>query len=103
MLHAKWTGLAAGLASACLGLAAVGAAQAAAYPAMAPVAAYLMADRDAEITLARSAAPPSVSGEAEVLVLGPSGYVTAAPGRNGFVCMVQRAWFSGITDDGFWN
>jgi hypothetical protein len=104
MLHAKWTDAAAWLAAACLGLAAVSAAQAATpYPVMAPVAAYLIADRDAEITLARSAAPPSVSGQAEVLVLGAHGYVTAAPGRNGFVCMVQRAWFSGIADDGFWN
>jgi hypothetical protein len=62
-----------------------------------------MADRDAEIAMARSAAPPSISADAEVLVLGPHGYVTAAPGKNGFVCLVERAWFSGLTDDGFWN
>jgi hypothetical protein len=37
------------------------------------------------------------------MVLGPKGYVTAAPGKNGFVCLVQRAWFSGLADDGFWN
>ena len=73
------------------------------YPAMAPSAEYLMADRTAEIALARSAAPASISGDAEVLVLGPKGYVSAAPGRNGFVCMVQRAWFSGLQDEGFWN
>jgi hypothetical protein len=96
-------GVAAGLASAWLGLAANGAAQAATYPAMAPVAQYLMADRAAEIALARSAAPPSVSADAEVLVLGPHGYVSAAPGKNGFVCLVERAWFSGLADDGFWN
>lgn len=80
------------------------AAQAASpYSTMAPAAQYLMADRQAEIALARTAAPPSVSADAEVLVLGPHGYVTAAPGKNGFVCLVERAWFSGLADDGFWN
>ena len=73
------------------------------YPAMAPVSEYLIPDRTAEIALARSAAPPSVSAKAKVLVLGPKGYVTAEPGANGFVCLVQRAWFSGLQDDGFWN
>ena len=88
--------------AACAALAPGGAARAATYPMMAPVSAYMM-DRDAEITLARSAAPPSVSADAEVLVLGPRSYVTAAPGKNGFVCLVERAWFSGLKDDGFWN
>ncbi|HEY1427905.1 MAG TPA: hypothetical protein VGF50_14625 [Caulobacteraceae bacterium] len=91
--------------AACAALAqAGGAAQAATpYPAMAPLSAYLMADRNAEIALARSAAPPAVAADAEVLVLGPHGYVSAAPGKNGFVCLVERAWFSGLQDDGFWN
>ena len=81
-----------------------GAAMAAnAYPAMAPVSEYLMSDQAAEIAFARSAAPPSVSGDAEVMVLGPKNYMTAATGKNGFVCLVQRAWFSGLQDDGFWN
>ena len=79
------------------------AAQATRYPAMAPVSAYMMADREAEIALARSAAPPSVSADAEVLVLGPHGYVSAASGKNGFVCLVERAWFSGFEAEGFWN
>jgi hypothetical protein len=70
---------------------------------MAPVGDYLMADRAAEIALARTAAPSSVSRDAEVMVLGPKGYVTGAKGKNGFVCIVERAWFSGLTDDGFWN
>ena len=70
---------------------------------MAPVGDYLMTDRGAEIALARTAAPPSVSDEAEVMVLGPHGYVSAAPGKNGFVCLVSRAWFSGFQDDEFWN
>jgi len=98
-----WTSaktLALSLALACL---AAAAAAAAPYPAMAPVGEYLMADRAAEIALARSAAPPSVSDRADVYVLGPNGYVIAAPGGNGFVCLVQRAWFSGLADDGFWN
>ena len=85
-------------------LASAAAAQPAApYPVMAPPGDYLMADRAAEIALARSAAPPSVSDAAAVMVLGRKGYVMAAPGADGFVCLVQRAWFSGLADDGFWN
>ena len=38
------------------------------YPTMAPIEQYLM-DRTAEIALARSAAPESISRDAEVLVL----------------------------------
>lgn len=59
------------------------------YPSMAPVEQYLM-DRDAEIALARSAAPESVSRDATVLVLGRRGYETAVQGKNGFVCLVAR-------------
>ena len=88
--------------SICAAFAPGSAAQAATYPTMAPVSAYMM-ERDAEIAMARSAAPPSVSAGAEVLVLGPHGYVSAAPGKNGFVCLVERAWFSGLTDTGFGN
>ena len=36
-------------------------------------------------------------------MLGPRVYVSAVQGKNGFVCLVQRAWFSGLQDDGFWN
>jgi hypothetical protein len=72
------------------------------YPTMAPLREYLM-DRAAEIALARSAAPPSVSANAEILVLGPTGYVRAAAGTNGFTCLVERAWFSGLNANGFWN
>ena len=43
------------------------------YPSMAPLEQYLMADRDAEIALARSAAPPSRATAAPVLVLGQHG------------------------------
>jgi hypothetical protein len=74
-----------------------------AYPSMAPVEQYLMADRNAEITLARSAAPESISRDAEVMVLGRRGYEIAVKGKNGFVCMVERSWTAGIDDPEFWN
>ena len=72
------------------------------YPSMAPLAQYLM-PRDAEIALARSAGPESVTRDAEVLVLGPHGYETAVTGHNGFVCAVQRSWAAPIDDPDFWN
>jgi hypothetical protein len=72
------------------------------YPNMAPLDQYLM-ERNAEITLARSAAPASISQDAEVMVLGRHGYETAAKGKNGFVCMVERSWTAGIDDSFFWN
>jgi hypothetical protein len=73
------------------------------YPTMAPLEQYLMADRNEEIKLARSAAPDSISGDAEVLVLGKNGYETAVKGTNGFVCLVERSWTAGINDPDFWN
>jgi hypothetical protein len=57
---------------------------------MASIDPYLM-DRDAEIAMARSAAPPSIAKEATVMVLGRHGYETAAEGKNGFVCAVGRS------------
>lgn len=73
------------------------------YPKMAPVDQYLMEDREAEIALARSAAPQSISRDAEILVLGRHGYETAVKGKNGFVCIVERSWTAPIDDPGFWN
>jgi len=73
------------------------------YPRMAPLDEYLMADRDAEIALARSAAPESISGDAEVLVLSRRGFETAVKGKNGFACVVQRSWSAGKDDPDFWN
>jgi hypothetical protein len=73
------------------------------YATMAPVDQYLMADRDAEIALARTAAPKSVSGGAEVLVLGRDGYTTAVNGGNGFVCLVERAFAASTDFTEFWN
>ncbi len=72
------------------------------YPNMAPLDQYLM-ERKAEIVLARSAAPDSISRDAEVMVLGQHGYETAVKGRNGFVCMVERSWASPVDDPDFWN
>jgi hypothetical protein len=76
---------------------------ASAYPQMAPVAQYLSASKQEEIALARSAAPPSISADAAVLVLGPQGYETAVQGSNGFVCFVERSWTAGFDDPEFWN
>jgi len=73
------------------------------YPKMAPVEQYLMADRDAEIAMARSAAPESISRDATVLVLGRKGYETAVKGKNGFVCIVARSWSGPFDWPEFWN
>jgi len=64
---------------------------------------YLMADRAAEIALARTAAPASVSAKATVLVLGAHGYVEAAKGTNGFTCAVMRSFAGKPTDANFWT
>ncbi len=73
------------------------------YPSMAALDQYLMADRDAEIALARTAAPDAISHDAKVLVLGRNGYETAVEGKNGFVCVVERGWMSPSDAPEFWN
>ena len=73
------------------------------YPNMAPIEQYLIADRNAEIALARTAAPASISRDAEVMVLGRNGFEVAVQGTNHFVCMVQHAWDAAIGDPEFWN
>src|ERR1700680_1169857 len=73
------------------------------YPSMAPLDQYLIADRNAEIDLARTAAPPSISRDATVMVLGRHGYETAVEGKNGFVCIVERAWMGQFDSPEFWN
>jgi len=73
------------------------------YPTMAPLERYLMPDRNAEIALARTAAPESISRDAEVLVLGRHGYRTAVKGTNGFVCLVERSWMAPYESPEFWN
>jgi hypothetical protein len=69
---------------------------------MAPLDQYLM-ERNAEVAMARGAAPQSISGDAEVMVLGRHGYETADTGKNGFVCVVQRSWIAPFDDPDFWN
>jgi hypothetical protein len=73
------------------------------YASMASLERYLNADRDAEIALARSAAPPALSRDAEILILSKDGYQTAVQGRNGFTCLVERSWMSPIDSPEFWN
>lgn len=72
-------------------------------PTRGPIAPYLIADRQAEIALARSAAPASISAHADVLVLTSHGYETSVKGTNGFVCLIERSWNSAISDTEFWN
>ena len=74
-----------------------------AYSNMAPLEQYFRADRNAEIALARSAAPEAISREAKILVLGRHGYETAVEGKNGFVCVVERGWMSPSDAPEFWN
>jgi hypothetical protein len=74
------------------------------YPtSMAPLDQYLM-DRNAEITLARTAAPRSIGKDAKIMVLGRHGYETAVEGTNGFVCNVDRSWMDQFENSPeFWN
>ena len=78
-------------------------AQSASYPAMAPLRSYLEASDTLEIALARTAAPPSISDNADILTLDRTGYKTAIKGNNGFVCLVERSWAMGFADPEFWN
>ena len=79
-----------------------GLAQVTSYAARAPIDQYRM-EKVAEIELARSAAPASISRDAEVLVLADNGVETAVKGKNGFVCLVARSWAAGVDDPEFWN
>jgi hypothetical protein len=73
------------------------------YPVMAPLDRYRIASQSDEISLARSAAPASISAAAEILVLGSRGYEVADKGTNGFVCFVERSWTAGFDAPEFWN
>jgi hypothetical protein len=73
------------------------------YAAMAPVEQYRIRDAQEEVALARTAAPPSISADAEVLVLGQHGYEVAVKGKNGFVCFIERSWTAGFDNPEFWN
>jgi len=67
---------------------AVAQAAKAAYPAMPPLDQYLISDEQSEISLARSAAPSSISDGGEVMVLGR---------------LVERSWAQGTDEAEFWN
>jgi hypothetical protein len=69
-------------------------------PDLAP---YMIGDRLAEMSLARTAAPRRISDSATVLVLTSKGYVEAAHGTNGFTCLVARSFMGSIGDPDFWN
>jgi len=69
---------------------------------MAPLEEYLM-PQEAEIALARSAAPASIADGATVMVLGRQGYTTAVQGTNGFLCYVERSWSKATDSPEFWN
>jgi hypothetical protein len=70
---------------------------------MAPIEQYLVASPTEEIALARSAAPASISGDADVMTLGRQGYETAVHGHNGFVCLVERSWAAALEEPELWN
>jgi hypothetical protein len=73
------------------------------YERMARLDEYLMSDSNAEIMLARSAAPAAISDRATLLTLKPHGYETAVNGTNGFTCLVERSWMSPFDNPEFWN
>ena len=56
-----------------------------------PLSAYLMPEKE-EISLARSAAPATISDHASIKVLTDAGYKVVTEGSNGFVCLVLRGW-----------
>lgn len=73
------------------------------YPRIAPIEQYLIADSGAEIAMARTAAPESITQDATVLILGTDGYRTALNGKDGFTCLVERSWMSSFDSPEFWN
>src|SRR5580700_11772862 len=73
------------------------------YERMVPIDQYLMTDRNTEIAFARTAAPESISRDAEVWVFGRHGYEAAVKGKNGWVCIVERSWMAPFDDPEFLN
>ncbi|HEY2897560.1 MAG TPA: hypothetical protein VGJ12_10510 [Gemmatimonadaceae bacterium] len=69
-------------------------------PDLAP---FMIADRVAEVALARTAAPRSITDSATVLVLARTGFVEAHHGTNGFTCVVFRGFDGATNDPNFWN
>lgn len=72
------------------------------YAKMAPLSQYVM-EPSAEIALARTAAPPSISNSATILVLSPHGYLVGKKGTNGFTCIVERGWMPPFDQKDFWS
>ena len=72
------------------------------YPKLAPIQQYMM-DRDAEIALARSAAPDGISKAATILVLTRQGFEIAVEGKSGWTCYVDRGWAGMLDHPEFWN
>jgi len=68
---------------------------------MPPISQYLKTP-NAEIALARTAAPASISNDATVMILTAHGYSIVAKGRNGFTCLVERAWMD-LNIPSSWN
>ena len=60
-------------------------------PEYPPLSEYMM-PQDAEVALAKSAAPQNISDHATIRVLTTSGYQVVHQGDNGFVCMVMRGF-----------
>src|SRR6202789_1126399 len=73
------------------------------FPNMAPLDQYLMSDKNAEIALARSGAPDSISKDADVVLPRRHGFETSVKGKNGFGCSVWCWWAGPIGDADFWN
>jgi hypothetical protein len=60
-------------------------------PTYPPISEYMM-PQDAEVNLAKSAAPLNISDRATIKLLTTVGYQVAHNGDNGFVCIVMRGW-----------
>src|SRR5258708_16550775 len=71
-------------------------------PLKAPLEQYMM-PADAEVALARSAAPPALSADATILVLTTPRYDAAAKGTNRFTSVVDRGWTSPFDQVDFGN
>ncbi|MGO4514299.1 hypothetical protein AB4Y89_00795 [Terriglobus sp. 2YAB30_2] len=56
-----------------------------------PLSEYLM-PQEAEVSLAKSAAPAGISDHATIKVFTPAGYRLVHEGDNGFVCIVMRGF-----------
>jgi len=74
-----------------------------AYPNMAPLDQYLMADRNAEIALALSAAPDAVSGNAKILGSSAPSLRNCRRGEERLCVYCGAGWISPSNAPEFWN